>query len=419
MTKTTLAALLFATACATDPTEEPMDESMDPTGEEEQQPEEMQPETPTTPTPTPLASGAVDTAYGKNGVQYVSLGQGLARAMTLQGDKLLLCVNQQSEWGLSGRLMRLNLDGTLDATFGIDGVSYLQNISGAMKTACLDVVAPAPNLISVEYIDLATNTTRRVHLTAAGVIRGDSPAPIVGGLAASSGTSAGASVYGMVQSGKQVVSTDAPNGGSNHYTQNVLAGKTQRAFFHSNAAYAVGAYDSANLGIKRWDVLADAGQWLVPTGTYVSKGSDAVEDTMHDAVLMPDGSVFAVGGVDSDSTVMAARFTLGASPSVQVESHAHGGPSTGYAIVLDSANRPIVVGTAQTNGKTAFGWQRYEATGAKLDATYRNGGLASLEAPAGQGELVDAVRVGDRIYALANTAVETLNPYIALVRIAE
>src|SRR5204862_7314004 len=97
------------------------------------------------------------------------------------------------------------------------------------------------------------------------------------------------------------------------------AGQTLRGLFDDNAAYAVGAYDPANFGVKHWDVLVDAGQYIVPAGTYVTKGVEGVEDAMHDAMLMPDGTVFAVGGVDSDASVMAARWTLGGSPTVQVE----------------------------------------------------------------------------------------------------
>lgn len=424
-TRTALAALalVLAPACATDPVD-PMGEPAPDAGTPEE-PAPDAPEEPTPDAPTPLAAGELDPAFGVGGVQTLPLlGTGYAGAIAAQGDKLLVCYSVTSTflgWTSLATLVRLDAAGAIDTQFGIDG---RLSFAGNGNTMCEDVNVRADLGIDLLYRTLGDNKRHMVSLTAGGVSLYDVETSTLSQI--SNGMSGATPVvllgYRNDSGTQAIMAAQASGGGFARSTAAVLAGTPVRGFLRDEVMSAVGSYDEAGTG-PTWQVLASPGAGvdlaLLGPAAKATAGT-ATADLLHDAVQLPDGSLFAVGGVDNDLQVMAARFVPGAAPTVVVEQHAHGvGSSTGRAVALDGAGRPVVVGTGAGAGMTRFAWQRYAAASATLDGTYRDAGLAGVDAPSGGGELVDVVRVGAGFYALGHYDVETAEPRLALVRIAE
>jgi hypothetical protein len=418
--RSAFAALLFSLvpACASDPA------SMDPMPEptEDPQPEptpDPQPDPTPDPTPTPLASGELDPTFGTGGVKSLTdIGDGYyAAAIATQGQQLIACVSKLVGNSMEGQLIRLDTDGTVDKAFASDGVLSL-NINGITHSACSGI-AVLDDKIAFTVTNLDNSVRTLGWVSSDGKTTYPNSVDVYTAPTRGLGTKAAKVAAGGSSLGKPGIGFLEPGWSAYAYTAVAVTGTTTRALLSDDNAYIVGSFDTDNTGKRWWSVYGNSNGTMVKVGGSVSAGLAGTPDLLLDATLLPDGSIFAVGGVDTGKEVMAARFT---SDSVYPERHPHGGVSLARAIVLDSAGRPVVVGNASAGSDSVFGWQRYDVSGGAdiaLDLTYRDGGLASVAPPSGQGELVGAARLGDRIYALGQYDVQSATPKLALVKIAD
>jgi uncharacterized delta-60 repeat protein len=101
-----------------------------------------------------LPDGSVDTSFGNNGVfmyQPSSSGWGNGRGLALQPDGKIIAVGQQSVGrGTASVVLRLNTNGTLDSTFGSDGVTSF--VPSGMKSGPLLMTAAIQTVGSANYI---------------------------------------------------------------------------------------------------------------------------------------------------------------------------------------------------------------------------------------------------------------------------
>ncbi|MCX5748289.1 MAG: hypothetical protein NT062_38035 [Proteobacteria bacterium] len=366
--------------------------------------------------PPPVA-GSLDPTFGTAGVRTIDGEVGYAAELAVQGDKLLACVSNIDGAHWVAHVLRFDASGAVDSTFGTDGKLTLA-VAG-QNVACTSLVADTLGRVYVAYREAGSGIT---HVATRGV-DGEASTEVVSPAQQSGlsevtietmyGPSTGVAV-GIVYPSKQ--NAFFIGGSTDRGTSGPLAGSPCRILSIDGRFRDVGEFGTPST----WQVLADDGNNLIPLGDSArGAAGTATPDLMHDAVVLPDHSIFAVGGMDNDTEVMVARFVEGATPYVVAANHQHGGPSTGRAVVLDGADRPIVVGAATAAGKTAFGWQRFAATSVMLDAAYQKAGLAEVAAPSGNGELVDVVRLGGAIYALGHYDLETTTPRLALVKIVE
>ena len=91
------------------------------------------------------AAGNLDATFGVNGI--VRVGEGEARAVALQPDGKFIIVGDQwngarYEW----KLARIDTQGQLDATFGVNG-SCLCNLGSGNDFACGVVIQPNGKLV--------------------------------------------------------------------------------------------------------------------------------------------------------------------------------------------------------------------------------------------------------------------------------
>lgn len=396
-------AFTLAAGCAVDSSEpEPM-------------PDEPMPGEPMPGEPTP-AAGDVDATFGIDGVKTLALGSGYASAIVPQGDKLLACATIIDGANWVAKVIRLDTNGELDPTFATEGVLELAQANSNVTCRSLSVradgsfvfagrVLGANDVVNVWSSDGKTRYQLQPFSTA---ISKASAGP--GDTLFAVGKRHGAVLAITSVSADNESISDAPA---------PIDGSITRAFERPGVGrFGVGSF--AESGGYFWGVLQQKSNdpyALVGNGAYVTNATGS--NLMNEAIELPDGSLFAVGGVGTGQGVMVARFVLGEEPSATHEEHAHGGPSMAYSVALDGADRPIVVGSATDGGKQVFGWQRYEAASTVLDETYQDAGLASLAAPSGQGELIATARLGGKVYMLGTYDVETQAPKLALVRIHE
>lgn len=360
-------------------------------------------------------SGDLDPSFGQGGMLPLDVGTGYAAALTVQGDKLIACVTIRAGANTVARMIRVDADGAIDTTFGTEGQATL-GIAG-IDVACKDLVATTTRLAlnyrgyygtSIMFRDADGSFLGTDHSTPGA----HKLTPLADDYVAATGQQMGNTQLSLVV-----------RMATNHVTYPVsgLEGTLTRAWVDGDDENATSTGVGTLGAVPAWQVATGAkGVPLTPLGdgARASAGGPAV-DLMHDAIRLSDGSVFAIGSVDTGAEVMVARFVKGATSEAFVEHHPIGASASGRAVTLDGNARPIVVGDGVVNGTPSFAWQRYLATSSTLDAAYGAGGVMTAAPPSGHGELVDVERFGGKLYALGHYDLETAAPKIVLVRILE
>lgn len=304
--------------------------------------------------------GAPDAGFSFDGRTTVAVGSGTALDGTyntiVQSDGKIVVIGEGPDTDVSlddsdFKLVRLNTDGTLDASFSGDGKAYVAfDLGGTNDDRALDAVQlPNGKLIVVGGAEVATDDTdiAVVRLNVDG--SRDTSFDSDGRVTFSFGLDPAfprdlASSVALDENGNLLVAGSAEKGGpiANDFA---IARLTP-----------AGALDP-NFG----------GDGLV---TIAFDLGDTLEDTVLELIVAPDGSIFATGGVkDSGYDFAAVKLLPDGTPDPD---WGNGGKAT-VAFDLDGTNEDIAYGAVlQPDGKLVFtgfaGQANIQVALARLDA---------------------------------------------------
>jgi hypothetical protein len=398
MNKTLALALSLSTAAAcTDDAAAPTTPGM-PADMMEQQPGDMAPG---------ATAGSLDATFGKGGMRSLGVA-GYASSIARQGDKLVVCANELSSY-MQPVIGRFNLDGSVDKTFGSQGLVKLtadatfvcERIEVRGDGSLVAMMRLGADRFAMSFDSSGHNATNGVKNWWFNALTGSGDVTY---------TAWADNAFGLWS--MNVMDT---NGTVPAISFSIGGESTANHVFVRDGVFTVtGVYQNA-MG-HGWGVYRGTTSSADPTPKVVNAGNANVQDLLHDSIILANGNTFLVGGLDTDVAVMTAVFAKGEGT---VETHALGATSTARGVMLDGSDRPIVVGSATIDGVSQYMWQRYDASGLALDGEYAGGGVMAAPALSGSGELVAAVRVDSAIYALATNDVEDATPSVGLVKIVE
>lgn len=244
------------------------------------------------------AEGDFDPGFGVGGVSYVSADAAIARAMRpvaafeLPGGKLLFAGVREKvlegspvfEPEIRGMLLRLNADGTPDATFGssgIDGLAVLPDLAGGMRVQSLEAIARFDN---GSFVAAGTAFV-------GGPIQGFVVKLTENGLVDESFGTAGVVLFPLHL--LHAVRIDALG-------RIVVAGEH---FITKSAAYAA--------SVLRLQATGEPDPMFGKDGTFSISGEDATASGfVNDIVFDPDGGIFVGGAFETDGSGLGIDFSL-------------------------------------------------------------------------------------------------------------
>lgn len=306
--------------------------------------------------------GSLDTTFGGDGAVVTPIGPAASRdeafAVALQPDGRIVVAGDTWEGSASQvALARYNTDGTLDSTFGGDGTV---------------VVAIGSRSVA-----------RGVSIQGAGRI------VVAGGATTSSG---GAGLWVAVArltydggldatfaGGGSVITTLGNSSVANAVTiqpdaKIVVVGQT--AFFNQRL-FAVLRYDANGSADTSF---GDGGKVVTEMGTGTSGGADPI-DIATAVDLGPDGRILVAGfsSIGSSFQMALVRYradgsrdpTFGGDGIVTTEV---GSLSQAFGVMVDAEGRPLVVGDTHSSGNVDFALVRYGLDGSP-DAAFGSGGV--------------------------------------------
>lgn len=243
------------------------------------------------------AEGEFDPGFGVGGVSYVHADAGVARAMRpvaafeLPDGKLLFAGVREKQLDgapvfepeIRGMLVRLNADGTPDATFGssgIDGLAVLPDIAEGMRVQTLEAIARFDDGSLVAAGTSFVNGFQGfvVKLTAAGLVDDNFG-------------NAGVLLYPFFQF--HAVRIDADG-------RIVVAGEHYES---KNAAYVA--------TVLRLQATGEPDSTFGEKGAFSVAGADATASGyINDIVFDADGSIIAGGAFETDGSGLGIDFSL-------------------------------------------------------------------------------------------------------------
>jgi len=360
-------------------------------------------------TPAMPVAGALDPAFGADGILELPIGHGYAGGIAAQGDKLILCSTIIDGANARVHLQRVTQSGVIDTQFGTDGDVAIE-VAGT-NVGCGDLELTPDGHIVVVARSAASSLLKTFDYNGAPVSETTFPA-----LGRTTALPNGRLATSYIATDKLVTgSLDAMGANGQWKASNIGdAASTVRGFQRSDGSLiGVGRFGTTTLS---WRVMVSGPVGLLEVPAPAAAGTKT-NDLLADAAMFADGSVFAVGGMDSGTEVMTARWTFGDTPAVTVDHHTGEGASMAMAVTIDAQQRAFVVGSASDGSHTRFAWQRYLPTSTALDPAYQMAGVASAVAPMGNGELVDAVMLNGSVFAIGSFATESNAPRIALLKI--
>lgn len=421
-----------------------------------------------------LAAGDLDTTFDSDGVVVTGFTVAEGNAIAVQSDGKALIAGAYRPGGgpANFAVVRLNVDGSLDTTFGagadLDGINGLATVAFG-ETNPVDDIARDILIDSSGKIVLVgqAQQTTGSFLTGIGLARFNSNGTLdttfgSGGttLTVQSGSVIDGRSAEFDSSGKIVVGGYILTGGAKDF---VVARYTSAGTLDTEDFGAGGmvATDFGGTGDDAFDVAIDGAGQIIAAGTtgtqfalarYNPDGTldltfdvdgrqttdvtGLVTDVIHDIVLEPDGQIVVAGEtVGAFGNFVVARYnatgsldTAGFNSSgIQpgVFEHNAGGLSGGRDVVLQPNGSLLVVGFANADGNGDAVALRVTPNGT-LDTTFGSGGVQSKDAGATNdrlnaatltpdGKLVAAGNSGLSMlairYDLSQTAVDAGGPY--------
>jgi uncharacterized delta-60 repeat protein len=363
---------------------------------------------------TPAAGGSLDPGYGSSG-KFSAVLSGGAKAMTLQPDGRALLLGDR-------RLMRVNVDGTADATFGTAGAVDISLGGSAQDTARSVVVQPDGRIlvagstrnIGTTMDDFAvtrlngdgsvdttfgTNGVTEVDFeslpdTGSEVLLQSDGRIVVTGTASSEPTPglgwAGDYAAIRLTSGGQL----DPTFGSGGRTRVNLAGYTDianaAALAPDGSIVIVGRAaddggDPPDVGVVKLTPDGARDPSFRGGGFFVHDFANGDRDEAKDVVVQPDGRIVIVGYLvgDSGSDYLAARLhadgerdtTFGGGAAVIAMST---GNDMAEGVALAADGDVIVVGSSPSTTVSDFGIARLSSAGLP-DTAFDGDGLLYVD----------------------------------------
>lgn len=372
-----------------------------------------------TDTPPP-AVGTLDATFGVDGIRDLDLGAGYASALARHGDGLVGCATMLVDGGTSASVFRLNVDGSPDLDFGPQGAKAFTD---AESDGCVGLaVAPDGTIAAL----LRTPSGQALALRQPDGSWSDL---VTTGDAMHSFRSITSDTEGFLLAGRALVNqvsrpavrhvSAADGSGATSYATN-LEGEAYRAFRIGGGGLDIVARLSGSGSPEGWTVIrsSDGVSGFTDQGFSVNRGETFAEDLLLDVVRHEGGMLVAVGSVDTMKAFESTVFSMGDAPSATTYSYVHGGPSGAYGAVADEGGVTLMVGQGSADGTTLFAWSRLAADGTGLDPTFANAGWNQAPTPNGTpGELISATIGPDGdYYALGHYDVAA-TPKLVLLRI--
>jgi uncharacterized delta-60 repeat protein len=115
--------------------------------------------------------GSLDTGFGTDGTADIEVA-GLAKSITVQGDGKILVAgyNQEDETGYDFKIIRLNQDGTFDASFGNKGVAVFDLAGGRDTARDITVLADGKILVAGQSNYFGNDDFSIIRLNADGTL---------------------------------------------------------------------------------------------------------------------------------------------------------------------------------------------------------------------------------------------------------
>ncbi|EAU67919.1 delta-60 repeat domain protein [Stigmatella aurantiaca DW4/3-1] len=379
--------------------------------------------------------GTLDTAFGTNGIAKVDLSTGTANARdTLwsmdkdASNRLVLFGNRKADPNRSDldyAVARLTADGTLDTTFGTNGI-YSLNISNLSEQARHGLVQPDGKIIASGYLPQPTGvgaqSSNRILLQrlddagkldptfgSKGVVnsapfKSSDPDNVEWGLveAYAAGYQSGSYVttgYGRVAPSGTVDllsfrytsdgKLDSTWGTNGVYLLN-LTGADDRGrdltVLRDNRVFMVGSATPATSNIDALAVMLQSnGQ---PDTSFAAEGYKTYDfgrgdEAFFDVALSPDGAWVAAAGysavsaTDSDAALLV-RSTTSDTEFAGVVPLSETGNNRFWAIAFNPASTQVyAAGFINEGGDNHFAVARYNTNGT-LDTTFGTNGIAKL-----------------------------------------
>lgn len=369
--------------------------------------------------PSP-AVGTLDATFGVDGIADLDLGAGYASALARHGDGLVGCATLLVDGGTGVSVFRLNLDGSPDLDFGPQGAKVFTH---AESDACVGLAVAPDGTIA------ALMRTPSGDALALRQPEGTWSSPLPIGEAMQSFRSITADTAGFLLAGRAMVNqvsrpavrqVSATDGTGVTSIATNLEGESYRAFRRGDGGLDIVARISGSGSPEGWTVVhsSDGVSGFTDLGFHVNRGEGITEDLLLDAVRHEDGTLVAVGSVDAMTAVEATVFALGEPPSATTHSYVHGGPSGAYGAVADEGGLTLMVGQGSAAGTTLFAWSRLSADGGGLDPGFANAGWNEAPTPNGTpGELIAATIGSDGAYYALGHYDLAATPKLVLVRI--
>jgi uncharacterized delta-60 repeat protein len=331
------------------------------------------------------SDGTLDATFGVDGKVRIAFtsGSDYANGVAMQADGRIVVVGQSGSYPGNPRdtkfaLARLNSDGTLDASFGVNGKVLTDFTSGYDSASGVAVQADGKIVVvgwsgSGQFALARYNSDGTLDATFGG-----------GGKVMTDFTAGGSGATGVAiqADGKIVVVGTAGQGW--------------------DTKFALARYNS--------DGTLDA---TFGVGGKVLTGFTSGSDSARGVAIQADGKIVVVGGdgsgrrAQSDTKFALARYnsdgtldaTFGVNGKVTTNFTPWGDGASGVAIQADG--RIVVVGTAagQRYGDTKFALARLNSDGT-LDASFGGGGKVETDfTPRGDGAAGVAIQADGRIVA--------------------
>lgn len=328
-----------------------------------------------------LADGSLDASFGAGGTVTTSIGSehDEANAVAIQSDgKILAAGSAGSATGLDAALVRYNVDGSLDSTFGTGGMTTTQTTTAydAAKAIVLLDAGLIPNayaMVAVDQVNLALAGRRVIVLVKYNLLI--SP----GTLDTSFGGNGGIGIPGMEFA---LLPNDA-----------YVGAITRQA---DGRIVVTGRIVGAGSDVLVLRFLSDG--TLDPSfgsgGVVVTDVSG--DDSAQAVLVQPDGRIVVAGHAASSSAMFVLRYeangsvdtSFGTAGSTLVPIAAS---TYGYGLVRQPDGKLVVAGAAHLSPEPGFALARLTTAG-QLDATFGTGGIVHAPVDAASGYSLDYAR---------------------------
>lgn len=347
-----------------------------------------------------LSSGALDPGFGTFGKVTTDIGNSIDSGfdMAIQGDgKIVVAGPTFGAGGGDFSVVRYNVDGTLDSTFGAGGkvttdfngrndIAYAVAIDGNGKI----VVVGASSQSSDSDLALArynTNGTLDSSFGTGGQVRTDM----------FSGSQDQALDVAIQSADNKIVvggSTGLPN------SQDLLFALAR---YNTNGSLD-GGFGVGGLVTTNYDIGADVVSRLAiqSDGKIVAAGTNPINFLNNNGVLTPQESKFALARYATDGALDGSFGTGG-----KVTTSFATGFDEAKGVAIQSDGKIVVAGSAVIGDNRDFAAARYNTNGT-LDSSFNGTGLQRVDFAIRNDTALGVAMEGDKIVMVGSTASATL-----------